>query len=87
MFGCDRAWTHRDNSLKAHVEVLLLVHLQFLQRHSGFSDKLVVPELVLIADRQPAEIKEESLSQAYYIFRSVALGQIQFEMWTQGCCS
>lgn len=57
---CNCVSAHRDNSLEAHVEVSLLVHLQFLQRHSGFPDKLIMPELVFIADRQPAKIKRES---------------------------
>lgn len=54
------SFTHRDNSLETHVEVFLLVHLQFLQRHSGFPNKLIMPELVFITDRQPVEIKGES---------------------------
>lgn len=47
--------THWNNSLQTHVEISLLVHLQFLQCHPGLSNELVVPKLVLITDRQPAQ--------------------------------
>lgn len=42
--------THWDNSLEAHVKVFLLVHLQFLQGHSSFPNKLIMAELVFIAN-------------------------------------
>lgn len=51
--------THRDSSLKTHVKVFLLVRLQFLQCHSGFSNKLIMPKLVFVTDREPAKITRE----------------------------
>lgn len=46
--------THWYYSLQADVEVLLLVGFEFFQGNSGFSDKLIVAEFVLVTHGDPA---------------------------------
>ena len=49
------AGSHLDHPLQAHTEVLLLVELEFLQRHTSLSDELIMAKLILIAHCEPAE--------------------------------
>lgn len=51
---CSEPPTHRQLLLQADIEVFGLVGLQFLQRDPRLPNELIVAELVLIADRDPA---------------------------------
>ena len=47
--------SHLDHPLQAHTEVLLLVELEFLQRHASLSDELIMAKLILITHCESAE--------------------------------
>lgn len=59
--------THRDHPLQTDIEVLPLVGLQFFERESGLTDKLVMAKFVLITDRDPAiDIKDGERKKSIY---------------------